>query len=53
MSEKVIAKCQMKNCGFEIHGPLIRVFFETGVPCQKCGALGTYVFYDWQERKKE
>lgn len=40
----VIACC--RACGFEMHGPLLRVASETGHPCNKCGALGTFVIYD-------
>lgn len=33
----VIACC--RACGFEMHGPLLRVASETGHPCNKCGHL--------------
>ena len=37
------------TCGFVIEGRLLRVFFETGYPCRKCGTLGGYTLYDKDE----
>ena len=43
----VVATC--RACGFEIHGPLLRVAVDTGHTCRKCGALGTFVLRDKED----
>lgn len=43
----VVAHCQA--CGFEMHGPLLRVATEMGHTCTKCGALGTFVLRDKED----
>jgi len=43
-NKPIIARC--RACGFEIHGPLLRVAFDTGYPCRKCGTLGTLVLFE-------
>ena len=47
----VIAKC--RAYGFEMHGPLLRVATETGHPCTKCGALGTFTLRDKEDETNE
>lgn len=46
----VIAKCQA--CGFEIHGPLLRIAIETAYPCKECGGIGVFGIWDKEEAKK-